>query len=251
MKKIIIKSNTIPDIEPNVSCIGYFDGIHIGHQKLIEETIRLAKKNKVKSCLICFDPDPIDVINNKKNKHLLSYSNRIKAIESFGIEQIIVIKFDVHLMKMKPDTFVRKYLNKFNIKTLICGFDFAFGYNASGSGDTLVKVGKFDTIIIPEVKYKKEKVSSSRIKNELIQGNFKHVCKLLGWNYYLELKVDKYYQNGSKWLIKAKLKDSQCILPRDGVYGEDLVIYNGIFYLSHKTKVNKNQLIILGINDYE
>ena len=94
MKKIIIKDNIIPSIEDNVSCIGYFDGVHKGHQALIKVCKDLAKMNNLKSMVICFDPDPIDIISNSKNKHILSFKDRLETFKELGIDIVCVIKFD-------------------------------------------------------------------------------------------------------------------------------------------------------------
>ena len=164
VKKIIIKDNNIPHIKDNVSCIGYFDGVHLGHQELIKKTISKAKKLNIIPSLICFEPDPSDFIGGIKNKHILSYKNRIKTIEYFGIKQIIVIRFNAEIMKISPISFINNYLNKMNIKELVCGFDFRFGYRGEGNLDLLKSKGKFVVNIIPELKYRNSKISSTRIK---------------------------------------------------------------------------------------
>lgn len=182
VRKVLIKDE-IPKIKPNVSCIGYFDGLHLGHQKLIKETIKQAKKLDLVPTLICFNPDPIDIITNKRNKHILDIKSRYSFIEKFGIEQIIVIRFNENLMKLSPNLFIQKYLNNMNIEKLVCGFDFTFGYKGKGNADLLKEKGKFETIVIPEVKYRNIKISSTRIKKAIEDGDIKLVNRLLGYNY--------------------------------------------------------------------
>lgn len=244
MVKKIIKDKNIPKLKPSVACIGYFDGIHLGHQKLIKETIKQAKKLNVDSCLICFEPDPVDVITSKKNKHITSFANRLNIIESYGIDKIIVIKFDNNLMKLKPSSFVKTYLNKMNIICLICGYDFSFGYKGIGNITDLIKFGKFETIVIPEYKVGGKKVSSTRIKESFISGNFKLTNKLLGWDYCIELKVVNACKCSKKWLIEAKLRDSNGILPKDGKYGNGFEVKNNKVYLLGPIKLNKGQILL-------
>lgn len=244
MVKKISKIDDIKDIGPTVACIGYFDGVHLGHQKLISKTIKQAKKLKVQSTLICFEPDPVEVVTGKKSKHLTSYANRINIIYSFGIDNIIVIKFNDELMKLSASKFVKSYLNKMNIKCLICGYDFSFGYKGLGNITDLIKYGKFETIVIPEYKLYGKKVSSTRIKESFISGNFKLTNRLLGWEYCLELKVINCVKKGKKWLIEAKLKDSRGILPIDGKYGNGFEVKNNIVYILGPAELHKNQLIL-------
>lgn len=251
MVKRVIKDLNIPILKPSVACIGYFDGVHLGHQKLINETIKQANRLNVLSCLICFEPDPVDVVTNIPNKHITSYKNRLNLVESFGIDQIIVIKFTNDFMKLSAKQFVNNYLNKMNIKYLICGYDFSFGYGGIGNITDLIKYGKFENIVIPEYKLNGKKVSSTRIKECFIRGDFKLTNKLLGWNYSIELKVINSVKKGNKWLIEAKLRDRNGILPKDGKYGNGFEVRDKKVYILGKDNLEKNQIILVNFSSYE
>lgn len=211
MKKIIIKDSIIPNIEDNVSCIGYFDGVHRGHQALIKVCKDLAKMNNLKSMVICFDPDPRDIISNCKNSHLLSFKDRLDAFKELGVDIVCIIKFDEELMKKEPLKFIEDILLKLNIKTLVCGFDFSFGYKGKGNTKLLSKY--LNTVVIDEIKLYSKKISSTRIKEAINKGNFKLSNKLLGYNYSLMLKVVNSARKGKKWLIECKLKDNSLVIP--------------------------------------
>lgn len=247
MKKVLIKDKVNFKIEPNVSCIGYFDGVHIGHQKLIKETLSKANKYKVKSSIICFNPDPIEVISGNKNHHLTSYTQRLRIFEDYGFDYVIVIRFDNKFMKVTADKFISNYLNKLNIKELICGYDFTFGHKATGNYKLLKQLGNFELSIIEKVSFEGEKVSSTRIKQNLFKGNFKAVLKMLNYNYYIEVKVLNSCKINDYWLIKTKLKDKYAIMPIDGKYDEDIEIKNGYLYLKSINKIAKNKVILLNI----
>lgn len=182
IKKYYFDLNSNYIIEPNVSCIGYFDGVHLGHQRLIDETIKLAKKLNVKPYLITFDPDPKEVVNNINTSKINSLHSRIKLFEKYGIKGVIIIHFDLDLMKMNTNDFYIKYLSKFNLKGIVCGKDFRYAYNQKGSYKTLKKNIK-NTIVIDEVRYYNKKISSTRILNEIKKGNFNLVNKMLGYKY--------------------------------------------------------------------
>jgi len=251
VKKIRIKNSDIPYIEPNVACIGYFDCVHLGHQKLIKETIKKAKELKLVPTLICFDPSPEEVISNEKSKHLLSFKDRLNLFESFGIKQVIIFEFNDSFMHIKPNEFISNYLNKLNINTLICGYDYTFGYKGKGNTSLLVKSKSFNTIVVSEYTYYSKKVSTTRIKEALYEGDFRLVNKLLGWDYYLIVKCEKCTKSANKWLIQAKLKDTRCIMPKDGVYSNNLSIINGKLYLIGNSELVKGQELVLSFNEYK
>lgn len=169
-------------IKKNVACIGYFDGVHKGHQLLINETVKIAKQKNLKAYLITFDPDPTIVINKKDNEQLNTYKRRKRLFESFGIEGIIIIPFDEKMMKMSKDDFCQKILKKLNIDTLICGEDFSFGYKGEGKAKDL-KLLNINVIIIKALNYYGKKISSTRIKKAIKDGNYQLANKMLGYEY--------------------------------------------------------------------
>ncbi len=214
MKTIIFDKNK-SCTDKIMACIGYFDAMHSGHRQLIDLSVSQAKKNNCLSAMICFDPDPLEVIRQSKQDHLFSFRERKKLIKESGIDVLIIIPFDESLMKCDPIDFINDYLNKLNIVELFCGFDYSFGYKGKGNPELLKKYGHFKVTIVPEYKYYGKKVSSTRIKKELNKANFKLVNKLLGFDYYQIVKVLNVSENGSKWLIKAVPAEKDImVLPR-------------------------------------
>ena len=251
VKKIVIKDGKIPNIEENVACIGYFDGVHIGHQKLIRKTIDEANRLGLMPTLICFNPDPIDIISGNKNKHLLSYKDRLNVIEYFGIEQIIIINFNKKIMNIDALDFIHNYLEKMNIREIVCGFDYTFGYKALGNSKLLKKNFNGKTIVIDECCYYGKKVSTTRIKQALLEGNFKLMNRLIGWEYCLSLKVDKCSNKGKKWLIEAISKDKDCLLPKEGKYGKYFEVKDDRVILIGPSKLEKGQDLLISFESYE
>ena len=242
VKKILIKDDNFKIDEEIVACIGFFDGLHLGHQELVNKAIAEANKLGLKSALICFNPDPVEIISKKKNNHIFSNRERENLIRSFGIDVFIVISFDEKMMKMDPIDFINDYLNRMNIKELVSGFDFSFGYMGKGNNKLLKKYRNFKSIVIPEHKHYGKKVSSTRIKEELTKGNLKLVNKLLGFNYYLNLKIEKCSKNEDKWLIEAINNDSNIIKIKDGQYDCFKVVGNRYYFISDK-KYKKGDVI--------
>lgn len=168
----------IPKIDRNIACIGYFDGVHIGHQKLIRKTVELSKEKGLIPLVITFYPDPESVIKKTNIKQITTLERRLELFENYGINNCLLIEFNEELMHLSPNEFIDKYLLNANIDTLICGFDFTFGINASGNIELLKK--HLNIIEIPEIKYKQRKVSSSYIKELLEDNNIELAIKLLG-----------------------------------------------------------------------
>lgn len=168
-------------LKRNVACIGYFDGVHKGHQLLIHKTILEANKKGLEPYLITFKPDPYEVINNKKAEHINSFKRRIQLFEQYGIKGVIVIPFDEELMRMNKDAFYEKILKKLNIETLICGEDFTYAYKGEGKPKDLKK--KQDVIIAEPLNYYGKKISSTRIKKALKEGKISFANKMLGYEY--------------------------------------------------------------------
>ena len=247
MKKIIIKNTDFKIEDRNIACIGYFDSLHLGHQDLLNKTINEARRLNLKSALICFKPDPADIIAKTKNKHIFSDQEREKIIRNFGIDVLMIISFSEELMKMDADEFLRTYLDRMNIEELISGFDFSFGYMGKGNNELLKKSGNFKSIVIPEHKHYGKKISSSRIKSELNKGNLKLVDKLLGYPYYQILKTVNVSQKGSKWLIEAIKAENNIIDIKDGDY-EKFFLKEGLYSFESEIKYRKGEIIKFYVN---
>ena len=110
-------------------------------------------------------------------------------------------------------------------------FDFHFGFQGKGDINALEQYGCFETIVIPQISYYHLKISSSRIKKEIKQGNFRLVERLLGYKYYLTVRIIKVDKTGGKWLIWAKCDDSYKAIPRDGVYDDGIQIKDDVFLI--------------------
>lgn len=169
------------DLKENVSCIGSFDGVHKGHQQLIKRTIDLADKNNVEPYVITFDPDPAVVIG-QAHYELTDLNRRIELFEHFGLKGVIVIPFNTELMRLSSEEFKKQILDKLNLNTLVCGFDFTYGYKGSGNAETLKKQG-VKVSVVNECLYYGKKISSTRIRKELQNNNLHLVNKLLGYEY--------------------------------------------------------------------
>jgi len=224
MKKIACSIDDIyTGFEPFAACIGYFDGLHLGHLELINKTIQTADDRKILSAVITFDPDPWVVLKNIPNpQHLTTMQDRILLAEEMGIDYWIAIHFDRQLADLSSFEFVAEILLKMPLKALICGFDFNYGKMGKGNIASMINeaAGAFDVIEIPEVTYEDSKISSTRIFECLKNGDVELAAKLLARPYLLKGVVVGGKQIGRKiGFPTANLQlDQEYAIPRIGVY---------------------------------
>lgn len=227
--------------ESIVACIGYFDGLHLGHQALIKETLKRANFSNAKSCLITFNPAPINLLKGYEFKHIESFKERLKKIENFGFDYCVVLDFNEEMANLNPNEFYELVLRSFNLKYLICGFDFHYGKDGLGDYEKLSEIAKdtFGVVKIDSVNYENQKVSSSRIRDAIAKGNLDLASALLGYRYYLKGEVIHGNQLGREiGFPTANLRISnEVLLPEDGVYF-------GYVEISHEYKA----LISVGSN---
>lgn len=220
MEIIEVDLNNSPSLDSIAACIGYFDGMHVGHQKLIQKTLKQAKAYGLKSACITFHPDPWAVLKNIKDiPHISSMDERIEIGKSFELDYWIIIPFTNQLSKMTTFAF-ETMLSQLNVKQLICGFDFSYGYKGEGNINTLKQQNYFDVIEIQEVTYENEKISSSRIEKCIESGDMELTYHLLGRYYSIKGSIVNGNHLGNT--IGFPTANIKCkylsILPQKGVY---------------------------------
>lgn len=202
-------------------CIGYFDGLHIGHQALINSARDYAREHGIKCGLITFDPDPIKVIHpsSEDKKHLYMMEDRIALGAKMELDYWFILDFTKEMSQMDPKDFVQKILLPLNVKHLSCGSDFRFGFKGSGKPE-LLKQYNFEVNVLELVQYEDAKISSTRIIEALNQGEIEQVTQMLGRPYHLSGPVIGGNRQGQKiGFPTANLYvDDEYVLPKQGVY---------------------------------
>ena len=232
--KIIENINDIKESEKIAICLGYFDGIHLGHQKLIEECLRVSKEKGLVPSLLTFDPAPSKVLNKDKFRgNINSNEQKFKILEALGIEHVYVLKFDTSVASLSKDDFINSILKPLNVKSVICGFDFTFGYKGLGKPEYLKNF--FDVSVVSEFLMDDLKVSTTRIANLISEGKVKDANRLLGYNYTITGEVVHGLKNGKKiGYPTANINDNGYLLPKKGVYA----CYTYIDGKKYKSMVN-------------
>ncbi|MGM0367391.1 MAG: bifunctional riboflavin kinase/FAD synthetase [Actinomycetota bacterium] len=208
-----------------VMVIGFFDGIHRGHQRIISLCKERAQQINGKSLVFTFDKPPLNIIKGKIQKKLIMpYQEKVKLIEDLGVDYIITKKFDREFSKITPHQFCKNILlQKFHLKEIFIGEGFRFGYKGIGDENFLKEFFKgygVNVNIIPLLKKDNLIVSSTSIRRFYKQGNIDKIKLLLGRQPFLTGKVVKGSGRGKKLAFPTANIDvsERYITPKDGVY---------------------------------
>ena len=207
-----------------IATIGTFDGIHIGHQKILNSLARFAKENSLKSVVITFDPHPRKIINKKNSIELINtIEEKKEKLKTLGIDYLIVQKFDEKFSETEANKFVEILKNNINIEKLIVWYDHRFGKNRNADINDLKKYGKelnFEVIEIDALEIEEVNISSTKIRLAIKDGNIRLANSYLGYNFFLSGEVVKGHSRGKELgFPTANLKiDKDKIIPKNGVY---------------------------------
>jgi riboflavin kinase / FMN adenylyltransferase len=210
---------------PLTICLGYFDGLHVGHQALI----RYAKALGHPTALLTFDRNPKP---GRETLSLTPLKTKKRMLASLGIDYLIVVQFTEKVKHMDPNTFI-DYLKQLGGTDLVCGPDFRFGHQARGDVNLLNQVPNWKVHLFPHVLIGAEKVSTSQILTILNSSNILNVVPLLGRPYAVEGYVGKGLGEGRKMGYPTAniVLDAPYYLPRNGVY-ITLIKFDGQTYYS-------------------
>lgn len=238
MEIIKYSKNIILPKKKRYIALGVFDGIHLGHQKLIKLTSNAAKKNNGISIVVTFDPHPDKIIEPESNIFLLTtLEERIKLIKELDVDIFLIIRFNKMMSKMSPDDFISKILvTKLDVKELFVGFNYKFGFQGKGTIEILKKSGQlylFKTNILKPIVIDHNIISSTLIKDHIKLGDIKKAREFLGHNFALSGRVIPGKGRGKKLLNFATANIEVPIdklLPVNGVYLVDIKINNKKYY---------------------
>ena len=246
----------------SVIAIGNFDGIHLGHQKVINDAKKKAKKNRLPFGLMTFEPVPVMFFNKKiKNHRINSLEQKKDQLKKLKLNFLIVIKFNKKFSSLSPEEFIKKIIHKkTNCRFLYVSKNFKFGFKRKGNIETLKKYEKqydFKNVIVKPFKVKKKTISSTFIRKKIRKGHIEEVNKLLNRNWSIKGKVIKGQKRGRKiGFPTCNLKLGSYAIPRLGVYAVKVKTNNtnnnGIANIGYRPTFNGQSLLletnIFGIN---
>ncbi|WP_308653499.1 riboflavin biosynthesis protein RibF, partial [uncultured Anaerococcus sp.] len=217
-------NSDLPDLEKKVVTLGYFDGVHLGHQKLMKRNVDLSKKYGLTPSILLFKENTSTSVKDEKH-YLSSLEDKVEILSQLGIKTFCLVNFDENFMKLSPKDFIKTIIaEKLNAKIIIVGDDYRFGYKASGNVDTLKEyedIFAYKTDVVDfEMEDDHEKISSGHIRDMVRQGEIRRANKYLGRPYKMRGKVVHGRRRGRLLNFPtANLELSfPYVMPRDGVY---------------------------------
>ena len=236
--KLFHSINDFQSTKKTILTLGTFDGVHIGHKKILERITQNTENGKYESLVLTFFPHPRMVLQEKSEIKLLNtISEKIKLLEASGIENLIVHPFDESFSRLTAEEFVHTILvDKFQIHKIIIGHDHRFGRNRTANIDDLIAFGKeygFEVEQISAEEIQDVSVSSTKIRKALNEGNMALANEYLGYSYFLNGTVVKGKQLGRTIgfpTANIHIEEEYKLIPKIGVYVVKAVVNEGIVY---------------------
>ena len=224
--KIFQSIDSFRSTKKTIITIGTFDGVHIGHQKIIEQLIDNARKEYCESLILTFFPHPRMVLQEKSEIQLLNtIDERAELLEKYGLDNLIIHPFDKAFSRLSPEEFVKDILvDKLNIKKIVIGHDHRFGRNRTADINDLIFFGEkydFDVQQISAQEIQEVSVSSTKIRKALEDGNIVLANQYLGYDYFITGIVQKGKQLGRTIgfpTANIKIPENYKLIPKNGVY---------------------------------
>lgn len=164
--------------------IGFFDGVHTGHQAVIQEALRKGKALNTKTAVMTFDPHPSLVLGGRKEQvfYITPLEQKLAILKDLQVDAVFVVRFTSDFAKLTPAQFVEAFIKQSNVKHVTAGFDFTFGAFGKGTMEDMENLseGEFTVSVVSKQELTGEKISSTRIRTALKQGNMEEVKELLG-----------------------------------------------------------------------
>jgi riboflavin kinase/FMN adenylyltransferase len=236
--------NEVLDAKPDVTCIGAFDGVHLGHQALVN----MAKSISSKYQILTFDPVPKKYFNNL-HKLLTTKEMKVDILRRLKPESIVFLNFE-DVKDLSPKDFCNILNDKLNTKSIVVGKDFKFGKNRQGDVNFLIShFGKHNVHVLDDYVVKDSKISSTLIKSTINEGKLDLANQYLGYSFKLKGKVVHGNRMGHKiGYPTANINiDTDLVTPKFGVY--EVVVtkedqkYKGVMNVGNKPTVS-NDLIL-------
>ena len=255
---MVMKIYNVPNLNKKhlngVIAIGNFDGLHLGHQKVINEAKQKAKKNHLPFGLMTFEPVPVMFFSKSTNDHRINSSEQKKVqLKKFKLDFLIVIRFNKSFSSLTAKEFIKKILyKKTKCKYLYVSKNFKFGYKRQGDIQTLKKLEKqfnYKIIITKPFKKNHKTISSTFIRKKIRKGKINLANKLLNRNWSIEGKVIQGRKRGRKiGFPTCNMSLKNYVVPKLGVYAVKVkgknFNKNGIANVGYRPTFNGKKLLL-------
>ncbi|MBD7936679.1 MULTISPECIES: bifunctional riboflavin kinase/FAD synthetase [Cytobacillus] len=243
--KIVHPHNHTKDSWPPLSiALGFFDGVHLGHQKVIQNAKDKADEQGIKSAVMTFDPHPSAVLGDPQEqiRYITPINEKIKIVAKLGIDYLFIVHFSKAFANLDPEAFIDQYIIDLNVSHVTAGFDYTYGKFGKGTMDTMKThaKGNFSTTTIPQLKRDNAKISSSLIRTYLKEGSVEKIPPLLGRYYTVTGPVVQGDQRGRQLGFPTAnvAVSEEFITPPTGVYAVRIFVqgkwWRGVCNLGYK-----------------
>ncbi|TCI37312.1 MULTISPECIES: bifunctional riboflavin kinase/FAD synthetase [unclassified Exiguobacterium] len=233
METIHLTHPETPEFVPSVMVLGFFDGVHIGHQAVIEHAKQRAEQLDVPVTVVTFDPHPKQVLSNNADavRYITPLKRKLQRIAALGVERCLVLTFTKQLASLSPQQFVDDYLIGAGAVHVTAGFDYSYGKFGEGTMETMPyhARGRFTTSVVAEQTSDGDKVSSTRIRKLLGAGSVDLASELLGAPYVICGEVIHGDARGRTigYPTANMVMDASYVMPRLGVYATRVRLEDG------------------------
>lgn len=206
----------LSEAEPCVMALGFFDGVHLGHQEVIKVAKRAADAKRLPLIIMSFFPHPKEVLSHGKKvvPYLMPLLDKQKKFKELGVQTFYLVHFDAEFASLSPKQFVRNYLLDFGAEQIVAGFDFTYGCQGEGNLDRMKSDsdGRLESIKVEKVEIKGEKISSTLIRNLICSGKVEEIPHYLGELYQIEGSISLNNQSADV------VGHPYYLLPASGIY---------------------------------
>ncbi len=224
--KVFSSISKFHSTKKTIVTIGTFDGVHIGHRKIIEKLIQETKSSDCESLILTFFPHPRMVLNeNSPIKLLNTINEKCILLKKMGLNNLVIHPFDKEFSNYSAEEFIKTVLvDAFNIQKIIIGYDHRFGKNRAANIDDLIWFGEkygFEVDQISAQEVDSVSVSSTKIRDAISEGNMSVANEFLGYDYLLSGKIIKGKQLGRSIgfpTANIEIEENYKLIPKNGVY---------------------------------
>ncbi len=263
--KVFNNLKELPKFQNAVITVGTFDGVHKGHQQILNKLNALAQKQQGESILITFHPHPRFIINPNDTslKLINTLDEKIKLLESYGIDNLVIVPFTKAFSELSAEAYVEDFLLKnFTPNVIVIGYDHHFGKGRKGNIDLLKTYQSrhhFEIELIQKEELEDITISSTKIRQALAHGDVQLAKELMNHHYFIEGEVVEGAKLGrtiSFPTANIALSASYKLIPKEGVYAVNVLVetkqYKGMLNIGHKpTFKNQDLSIEVHIFDFD
>ncbi len=254
----------LSNLTNTIVTIGTFDGVHLGHQKIIKRLVELKDKQGGEIVLFTFDPHPRKVLFPEQTdlKLITTTGEKCELLKKFGIDHVLVYPFTKAFSKMHAEEYISDIIAKgLKTKTLVIGYDHRFGSNREGNIDTLKQFAStlhFNVEEIPAQEINQLNISSTRIRKAIDEGDIKTANEFLGYSFFVTGVVVKGKQLGKTIgypTANIFIEDTDKLIPKIGVYAVNVVLkgvtYKGMLNIGTNPTTDLDNKIKIEVNIFD